>query len=54
VGIGDSLTWDDTGKSVNKTAAKEVGLALSSTGAGSAETSVLMLLVQTIRGGTGS
>lgn len=55
VGIGDALYWDDTNKVVNKTnTTKEVGLALSSTSNGSAETTCDMLLLQTIRNATAS
>ena len=55
VAIGDALFWDDSGKVVNLTATnKEVGIAYSSTSDGAGETSVNMLLVQTIRGGTAS
>lgn len=55
VAIGDVLYWDDSGKVVNKTASnKEVGIAYSSTSNGAGETTVNMLLVQTLRGGTGS
>jgi predicted RecA/RadA family phage recombinase len=55
VAIGDALYWDDSGKVVNKTATnKEVGIAYSSTSNGAGETSVNMLLVQTLRNATGS
>ena len=55
VGIGDILYWDDSAKVVNKTASnKEVGVAYSSTSNGAGEVTCNMLLVQTLRGGTGS
>jgi predicted RecA/RadA family phage recombinase len=55
VAIGDVLYWDDSAKVVNKTASnKEVGVAYSSTSNGAGETTVNMLLVPTLRGGTGS
>lgn len=55
VAVGDVLYWDDSAKVVNKTASnKEVGIAYSSTSNGAGETTVNMLLVQTLRGGTGS
>jgi len=55
VGIGDALYWDDSGKVVNKTnTTKEVGQAFSSTSNGAGETTVNMLLVQTVRNATAS
>jgi len=55
VAIGDALYWDDSGKVVNKTnTTKEVGIAYSSTGAGAGETTVNMLIVQTLRNATNS
>lgn len=55
VGIGDALYWDDTNKVVNKTnTTKEVGIAYSSTTNGAGETTVNMLIVQTIRNATNS
>jgi predicted RecA/RadA family phage recombinase len=55
VGIGDVLYWDDSAKVVNKTASnKEVGIAYSSTSNGAGETTVNMVIVPTLRGGTGS
>ncbi len=53
VAIGDALYWDDSGKVVNKTdTTKEVGVAYSSTSNGAGETTVNMMLVQTIRNAT--
>lgn len=53
VDIGDALYWDDSGKVVNKTASnKEVGIAYSSTSNGAGETTVNMMLVQTVRNAT--
>ena len=55
VAIGDTLYWDDSGKVVNKTdTTKEVGIAVSSTGAGAGEISCNMLIVQTLRNATNS
>ena len=55
VAIGDALYWDDSGKVVNKTTTlKEVGIAYSSTSNGAGETTVNMLLVQTLRNATNS
>lgn len=56
VNIGDGLYWDDTNKNVNKTVGtgKDVGVALSSTGAGAGETTINLLLIPTVRLGTGS
>lgn|SRR3990167_4985288 len=55
VAIGDTLYWDDSGKVVNKTdTTKEVGIAYSSTSNGAGETTVNMLLVQTLRNATNS
>ena len=55
VGIGDTLYWDDSGKVVNKTnTTKEVGIATTSTSNGAGETTVNMLLVQTLRNATNS
>lgn len=55
VGIGDTLYWDDSGKVVNKTnTTKEVGVAVSSTSNGAGETTVNMLIVQTLRNATNS
>ena len=53
VAIGDTLYWDDSGKVVNKTdTTKEVGIAYSSTSNGAGETTVNMMLVQTLRNAT--
>jgi predicted RecA/RadA family phage recombinase len=55
VAVGDVLYWDDSGKVVNKTnTTKEVGVAYSSTGGGAGETTVNMLVVQTLRNATNS
>ena len=55
VAIGDTLYWDDSGKVVNKTDTnKEVGVAYSSTSNGAGETTVNMMLVQTLRNATNS
>jgi predicted RecA/RadA family phage recombinase len=55
VAIGDTLYWDDSGKVVNKTnTTKEVGQAVSSTGAGAGEVTVNMLIVPTLRNATAS
>jgi len=55
VAIGDTLYWDDSGKTVNKTdTTKEVGIAYSSTSNGAGETTCNMLLVQTLRNATAS
>jgi predicted RecA/RadA family phage recombinase len=55
VAIGDALYWDDSGKVVNKTdTTKEVGIAYSSTSNGAGETTVNMLIVQTLRNATNS
>jgi predicted RecA/RadA family phage recombinase len=55
VAIGDVLYWDDSGKQVNKTnTTKEVGIAYSSTSNGAGETTVNMLIVNTLRNATAS
>lgn len=51
VAVGDALYWDDTLKEVDKTstAQKEVGYAVSATGAGAGETQIDVLLTPSIR-----
>ena len=55
VAIGDALYWDDSGKVVNKTNTnKEVGWARTSTGAGTGESTVEVVMIPTIRAATNS